>query len=52
VNKYSSGVNISRLNTNATGYGTVVSIGLETDINGVEFSVQEINVLALLGKTL
>jgi hypothetical protein len=52
VSKFSSGVNIARLNTNTTGYGNVVTIGLEADINGTEFSVQEINVLALLGKIL
>jgi len=52
INKYSSGVNIARLNSNTNGYGNVVSIGLEAEINGTEFSVQEINVLALLGKIL
>jgi hypothetical protein len=52
VSEFSSGLNISRLNANTTGYGNVVSIGLEADINGSEFSVQDINVLALLGKVL
>ena len=52
VAKFSSGINISRLNANTTGYGNVVTIGLEANINGSEFSVQEINVLALLGKIL
>ena len=52
IGEFSSGVNISRLNANTTGYGNVVTIGLEADINGSEFSVQDINVLALLGKIL
>jgi hypothetical protein len=50
VNKFSTGVNISRLNGNTTGYGNLVTIGLEATINGSEFSVQELNVLALMGK--
>ena len=43
---------ISRKSINTTGYGTVISVGLETDINGFALSIQEMNVLALVGKTL
>ena len=43
---------ISRTSINTTGYGTVISVGLETDINGYSLSLQEMNVLALVGKTL
>ena len=37
---------------NATGNGTTVVVGLEADINGSALSLQEINVLALIGKLL
>lgn len=37
---------------NATGNGSTVVVGLESDINGSELSLQEINILALVGKTL
>ena len=43
---------ISRSSINTTGYGSVISVGLETDINGYALSIQEMNVLALIGKTL
>ena len=46
------GTVISRSGINTTGYGTVISVGLEADINGYSLSLQEMNVLALVGKTL
>jgi hypothetical protein len=46
------GTVISRTGINTTGYGTVVSVGLEADINGYSLSLQEMNVLALAGKTI
>ena len=46
------GVTLSRNSLNTTGYGSVVSVGLETDINGYALSIQEMNVLALVGKTI
>ena len=49
---YSEGITISRNSLNTTGYGSVINVGLETDINGFALSIQEMNVLALLGKTL
>ena len=36
---------------NATGSGSTVVVGLEADINGNALSLQEINILALVGKT-
>ena len=45
-------ITISRSSINTTGYGSVISVGLETDINGYALSIQEMNVLALIGKTL
>jgi hypothetical protein len=53
VAEYSEeGTVISRSSINTTGYGSVISVGLETDINGYALSLQEMNVLALIGKTL
>mgnify|MGYP005987814079 FL=1 len=45
-------ITISRSSINTTGYGSVITVGLETDINGYALSIQEMNVLALIGKTL
>jgi len=45
-------VTINRSSINTTGYGSVITVGLETDINGYALSIQEMNVLALIGKTL
>lgn len=42
----------SQRNINTTGYGSSVSVGVEADINGFALSLQEINVMALLGKLL
>ena len=46
------GITISRNSLNTTGYGSVINVGLETDINGFALSIQEMNVLALIGKTI
>ena len=50
--EYTGGELIIRPPINASGSGSVVTIGLESDINGFALSLQEINVLALMGKTL
>ena len=42
---------ISRPSLNTNGSGSIVKVGLETDINGYAMSIQEMNVLALIGKT-
>jgi hypothetical protein len=52
VAQYSEGELVNRKALNTTGYGTVVTVGIETDINGYGLSIQEMNVLALVGKTL
>lgn len=51
VGQYTGGILTTRRSVNATGNGTVVTIGLEADISQSPLSLQEINVLALLGKT-
>lgn len=53
IGKFSKGVKpIVQKALNATGSGSTVVVGVEADINGFEFSLQEINILALVGKTL
>ena len=52
VGEFTGGELLSRRVTNATGDGSIITIGLEADINGFALSLQEINVLALIGKTL
>ena len=52
VGEFTGGTLVSRRAVNTTGDGSVVTIGLESDINGFALSLQEINVLALIGKTL
>lgn len=52
IGEFTGGELLSRRVTNATGDGTIITIGLETDINGFSLSLQEINVLALIGKTI
>jgi hypothetical protein len=52
IGEFTGGVLTSRRTINATGDGTIITIGLEADINGFPLSLQEINVLALIGKTL
>ena len=42
---------IIRKGLNATGNGSTIVVGVESDINGAELSLQEINIQALLGKT-
>ncbi len=49
--QYTGGTEVSRPRVNGTGYGTLVTVGLEADIGGSELSLQEINVLALIGRT-
>ena len=50
--EFSGGTETTRRPVNTTGGGSVVTIGLESEINGFALSLQEINVLALIGKTL
>lgn len=52
VSEFTGGDIVSRPPVNTTGSGSVITIGLESEINGFALSLQEINVLALMGKTL
>ena len=50
--EFTGGDLTSRREINTTGGGGVITIGLEADIDGSGLSLQEINVLALMGKVL
>lgn len=50
--EFTGGDLTSRRGINTTGGGGVITIGLEADIDGSGLSLQEINVLALMGKVL
>ena len=52
IDQFSAGTFTSRNTVNTGGSGGTLSINMESDINGKEMSLQEINVLALLGKTI
>ena len=52
VGEFTGGTLVSRRSINTTGDGSVITIGFESAINGSALSLQEINVLALIGKTL
>jgi len=52
IAEFSGGTSVTRKSINATSGGTVITVGLEADMNGNEVSIQEINVLALIGKTI
>ena len=52
IGQFSTGKILSRKNVNASGSCGTLSINMEADVDGKEISLQEINVLALLGKTL
>jgi len=52
VGQFTSGQFLSRNNVNTSGSGGTLAINMEADINGKEMSLQEINVLALMGKTI
>lgn len=50
--EFTGGELASRRAINTTGDGTIITIGMESDINGFPLSLQEINVLVLMGKTI
>jgi hypothetical protein len=50
IGKYTTGIDIQRPKINTSGSGTVVTIGIESTINGAPYSIQQIDVHALLGR--
>lgn len=52
LSEFTGGELTNQRSLNAVGSGTTVVVGLESDINGFALSLQEINLLALIGKTI
>lgn len=52
LSEFTGGELTNQRSLNAVGSGTTVVVGLESDINGFALSLQEINLLALVGKTI
>jgi len=50
--EFTNGLFVARPSVNTSGSGGTLSINMESDIDGKELSLQEINVLALMGKTI
>ena len=51
IGEYTGGELTTKSSVSGTGHGSVITIGMEAEINGSALSLQEINVLALMGKT-
>ena len=50
--EYSASISlINRQKINASGQGTVVAVGVETTVDGKSVAIQELNIHALLGRT-
>jgi hypothetical protein len=52
IGQFTTGQFLSRPAVSTSGSGGTLSINMESDIDGKEMSLQEINVLALMGKTI
>lgn len=50
ASEYSAGTETQVPNVHGSGHGTVVTVGLESTINGSEFSIQKIDINVLLGR--
>jgi hypothetical protein len=50
IGEYSTGIVVTRASVNTGGSGYVVTIGMTSTINGAALSIQQIDVLALLGR--
>ena len=50
TSEYSASIVVSRKNVKPNGSGALLSMGLEVSVAGVPFSIQEINIQALLGR--
>ena len=50
IGQFTIGTDIQRPKINTSGSGTVVTIGIESTINGAPYSIQQIDVHALLGR--
>ena len=51
IGEYTGGELTTKSSVSGTGHGSVITIGMEAEIDGSALSLQEIKVLALMGKT-
>jgi hypothetical protein len=51
IAEYFGGIILERFFVNVTGAGTIVQVGLETEITGNPFSIQKIDIASKVGKT-
>jgi hypothetical protein len=50
IAEYNAGITINTPKVNTSGNGSVVTIGIEAQINNSSFSIQKIDILALIGR--
>jgi len=50
IAEYFGGIILERFSLNLGGYGAVLQIGIETDVNGNPFSIQKIDIAVKAGK--
>ena len=50
IAEYNAGITINTPKINTSGNGSVVTIGIEAQINNSSFSIQKIDILALIGR--
>jgi hypothetical protein len=52
IAEYGRKSDVVRQSSNIGGRGTTLRIGIETEVSGASFSIQEINIQTLLGRLL
>jgi len=50
TSEYSASLVLENARVNGSGSGTVVTVGIETDINGTSLSIQKIDIFATIGR--
>ena len=50
IAEYNAGITINTPKVNTSGNGSIVTIGIEAQINNSSFSIQKIDILALIGR--
>jgi hypothetical protein len=52
TSQYNASIIVNKATTKTTGSGRVVTIGLEATINDKQFSIQDVNIEALIGRSI
>ena len=50
VSEYTRSITVQTPSVNSTGSGSIVAVGIEAQINNAAFSIQKIDILALIGR--